>query len=670
MPARRPKSIPKCFECRQVDLHEMDGHWHCLKCLTITHDPIDCEVCADLPKPVRDIRSLLITETVEQGSWPSNWLERLQNIENMVAQTPLDVKSPKSNESTKKSKSNEATKKSNTKKGTKQTKSKKVLSKEIISSSSSSSSETDEENENQTEDKNGHIQFQSQTQPKQVDSVQSQGVIPGEDWQTSITSTVTTLAANMQAMMEQMNKMAQAQITPKKSKSKKSKKSKSKHDSDVEPSKKRRKTKHSTPPSTSAYQTPPEQPSTFTFSLPEELMQPPLPSRPIPRFSDHETLQSSTVDLVYNSSEESDDTELEVDINRNDKRKLYLQGLKSLVPSLKHGQQDTQPESGHFSLITRAPNINIMPMLDEVYTQVANTASKDCVINKSRKRILVNTSKYYATTEPAESGFLQPRTIPRELLLHVHPNKLNNKGASGNSAALSKTSKEGVKETQALGSFKHAANSIRLANNMEIGIEAQGSLIKRCQRNINKIKEYEVPEEVQGLLGSLNTSLHIMNQTLFDLKSSNNDLMKMSLGQYNQSMTDRREAWLAATDLPIGMVQELRDSNHTYSNMSDQKGPLKMFSDTDIQMLKDFNAAEKDMAIVRACNIRAQANRGRGRGQQSRSRPFSRGASSAVGRGYEQQPSFQYNRPRGRGRAPRSRGQQQSFRGQVGQKHS
>ena len=664
MPARRPKSIPKCFQCREVDLHEMDGHWHCLKCLSITHDPIDCEVCADLPKPVRDIRSLLITETVEQGSWPANWLERLKNIENIVSQRPLDVTSPKES---KKPKSNEATKKPNTKKVVKQTKSKKVLSKEIISSSSSSSSETDEENENenQTEVKNGLSQIQ--TQPKQVDSVQSQGVIPGEDWQTSITSTVTTLAANMQAMMEKMNKMAQAQITPK-TKSKKSKKSKSKHDSDVEPSKKRRKTNDSTPPSTSTYQTPPEQPSTYDYSLPEELMQPPLPSRPIPRFSDHETFHN--VDLVYNSSEESDDTELEVDINRNDKRKLYLQGLKSLVPSLKHGKQDTQPESGHFSLITRAPNLNIMPMLDEVYTQVANTASKDSIINKSRKRILINTSKYYATTEPAESGFLQPRTIPRELLSHVHPNKLNKKGASGSSAALSKASKEGVKEIQALGSFKHAANSIRLANNMEIGIEAQGSLIKRCQRNINRIKEHEVPEEVQGLLGSLNTSLQLMNQTLFDLKSSNNDLMKMSLGQYNQSMTDRREAWLAATDLPIGMIQELRDADQTYSQISDHKGPLKMFNESDIQMLKDFNAAEKDIAIVRACNVRAQTNRGRGRGQQSRSRPFGRGATSAVGRGYEQQPSFQYNRPRGRGRAPRSRGQKQTFRGQAGQKQS
>ena len=626
---------------------------------------MDCEVCSDLPKPVRDMRSLLISEAVEQGSWPSNWLERLSNIQDMVFQTPLDATSPKSNESAKKSKSNETTKKSNTK-----TK-KKVCSKELITSSSSSSSETDEDQyENQTEDKNGDIQ----TKPKQVDSSQGQSV-GSEDWQTSITSTVSTLAANMQAMMEQMKKMTESKTKGKKPKSKKPKMTKSKQDSDVEPAKKRRKTNsNSTPPSTSTstnYQTPPEQPL-YSYSLPEELMQPPLPSNlNIPRFSNQETFHEAS-DLVYNSSEESD-TELEVDINRTDKRKLYLQGLKSLVPSLKHSQQTEQLESGHFSLITRAPNTNIMPMLDEVYTQVSNTASKDCIINKQRKKILTNTSKFYMTTEPAESGFLQPRTIPRELLHHVNPNKLNKKGASGKSATLTTNIKQGVKESQALASFKHAANSIRIANNMEIGIEAQGSLIKRCQRNIAKIKEFDVPEEVQGYLGSLNTSLQLMNQTLFDIKSSNNDLMKMSLGQYNQSLTDRREAWLTATDLPIGLVQELKDSDQTFNLSSDQKGPLQMFNQQDINMLKDYNAAEKDLAIVRACNVRANANRGRGRGQQSRFRPFGRGASSSIGRGYEhQQPSFQSNRARGRGRSSRPRGQRQSqsFRGQAGQKYS
>ena len=654
MPARRPKTIPKCFDCKKVDLHEMDGHWHCLKCLTITHDPIDCEVCSDLPKPVREIRALLVQEAVEQGTWPTNWLERLNNIQ-MVSQHEKS-KSKQDSEKSDKSKLKSPVEKT--------TKSKKVLSKKIISSSSSSS-ETDEDQSNQTEDKNGEVQSKLSTNQGQL-----QDVTPGgEGWQLSITSTVSTLAANMQAMMEQMQKMAESQT---KTKSKKStKKTKSKHDSG-EPAKKRRKTKHSSPPPststsnvTSEQQTPEE--TYYHYEIPEELMQPSLPSTPIPRYSDQSSLHQS--DLVYNSSES--DSELEVDINRSDKRKLYLQGLKSLVPGLKHSQQSTsQSESGHFSLMTRAPNTNIMPMLDEVFTQVQNTATKDCYFAKFRKKILSNTSKYYTTTEPAESGFLQPRTVPRELLQHVYPNKLSQKGASGKSATLSSNTKEGVKEQQALGSFKHATNSIRLANNMEIGIEAQGSLIKRCQRNIQRINQFEVPEEVHGLLGSLTTSLHLMNQTLFDIKSSNNDLMKMSLGQYNQSMTDRKEAWLTATDLPPGLIQELKDSDHTVSTISDQKGSLKMFTDQDIQMLKEYNVSEKETAIVRACNVRAQSQRGRGRGQQTRSRPYNRGASTSAVRGFHLQPSFQVPRARGRGRSSRPRGQQQSFRGQPTQKHS
>ena len=133
---------------------------------------------------------------------------------------------------------------------------------------------------------------------------------------------------------------------------------------------------------------------------------------------------------------------------------------------------------------------------------------------------------------------------------------------------------------------------------MEIGIEAQGSLIKRCGRTITRIREYDVPEEALGLLGSLNTSLQLMNQTLFDIKSSNNDLMKQSMIQYNQSLFDRREAWLTATNLPPRMVQELKDSNLVVPSMNDKPGTLSLFDQESVASLREFNVSEKESPIV------------------------------------------------------------------------
>ena len=70
-------------------------------------------------------------------------------------------------------------------------------------------------------------------------------------------------------------------------------------------------------------------------------------------------------------------------------------------------------------------------------------------------------ARFYATSEPAESGLLQPGHVPRELIQHVHQNKLSKAGASGKSARLHTSTKEGVKEAQALQSFQYASNSIR-----------------------------------------------------------------------------------------------------------------------------------------------------------------------------------------------------------------
>ena len=95
MATHQPVQCKRCFECTEVTLHDMDGHFKCLRCLTVTHDPFDCDLCEALPKPVKHLRLALIAETLQGGNWPGNWLRRLNQEQDMVFASPDNIKSPK-----------------------------------------------------------------------------------------------------------------------------------------------------------------------------------------------------------------------------------------------------------------------------------------------------------------------------------------------------------------------------------------------------------------------------------------------------------------------------------------------------------------------------------------------------------------------------------------------
>ena len=82
---------------------------------------------------------------------------------------------------------------------------------------------------------------------------------------------------------------------------------------------------------------------------------------------------SSRVSII-----ESDDGEhdFDEDLGRGEKRKMYLQGLRNLVPELKHAPIDQELASGHFSLLQTREKGDKKPFLGELFQQVSKSVKK------------------------------------------------------------------------------------------------------------------------------------------------------------------------------------------------------------------------------------------------------------------------------------------------------
>ena len=154
---------------------------------------------------------------------------------------------------------------------------------------------------------------------------------------------------------------------------------------------------------------------------------------------------------------------------------MYLSGLRNLVPELEHSLPSQVLASGHFSLLQAKEKEVKMPFLNEVFSHVAEVSKST---QKNRRDFTKIISRYYATTEPAESTVFKPRSVPRALRQFVPQTALFEGGASGFTSKLSKTTVEGIKETAALKSQELASTGIRLANNLEIGVEVCNNLVQ------------------------------------------------------------------------------------------------------------------------------------------------------------------------------------------------
>ena len=272
------------------------------------------------------------------------------------------------------------------------------------------------------------------------------------------------------------------------------------------------------------------------------------------------------------------------DLGRKERRKMYLSGLRNLVPELVHAAPTQVLSSGHFSLLHVRERDDKMPFLNEVFSHVSEV-SKPSAKKKEFSRII---SKYYATTEPAESTVFKPRSVPRALRQFVPQNMLFEGGPSSQSVKLAKNSIEGVKETAALKSQELASSCIRLANNLEIGVEVCSMLVQQSKQSIEVLKEVDLPDSAKLALAQLNSNMTLMTNTVFDLKSTSNDLLKVSAGHYRASLDSRREAWVNSTQLPQGIKNELKSGKHVQpTSLDTHEQPLSMLGQNEITILEN-----------------------------------------------------------------------------------
>ena len=328
-----------------------------------------------------------------------------------------------------------------------------------------------------------------------------------------------------------------------------------------------------------------------------------------------------------------------------DRRQMYLTSLKSLVPSLSHAPEPTPNQSGHFSFLEKKAQPNTMPFLQEVFEVTANRAK---ISSENRKYMVNKVQRYYPTTEPAQSVLLAPRYIPPEIMKYIPDNKLKEKGCTGRSARLSPDCSEGAREQAAIDSYDQATSYMRLSNNIEIGVEVANTLSTRLKEQVSKVGEADLSPETALLLSQMKTNIDLLGQTINDIKSSNNDLLKTAVDQYHLSLVSRRDSWLTASTLPKGLKNEVKATEIAIPSPYDPVDEkLCLFGNEGVQTIKEHFQTEKDKAIMGAHNQYSGPNRYRGRGRgQSHPRPHTQSNASDRRQTYNQPNNQSHRSPR------------------------
>lgn len=384
----------------------------------------------------------------------------------------------------------------------------------------------------------------------------------------------------------------------------------------------------------------------------------PGPSRPgnissykIPKKSSKKD-ESSHEDFADNE-DESDSDPGEQDLGRIEKRRMFVRGLRDLVPQLTHPDQKNQSQSGYFNLLETKQKPLTMPFLSEIHEQASKIALNT---GKKFKDPFRGFARFYPTTQPTEAGLLSPRVIPSELLFFVPASKLTAAGASGEKAELKKSSPEGAKEQAANVSYKQACGYLRLTNNLEIDTEVCQSLLEKQNAFIRDLQGLQMSDEVRSKTFDLVRMSRLMSTAIFDIKSTNNDFLKATLYQYQSAVQNKREAWLAASTVQLGNEKELKLTDFPQTSTSDPAEPLGVFGSKGLNVIKNYYQFQKDLSLTGARFQSPQhpwlhqgGRRGRGgRANQSfrgRGRGFAERGNHFRGRGRRGQQPF----PQGRG---------------------
>ena len=93
-------------------------------------------------------------------------------------------------------------------------------------------------------------------------------------------------------------------------------------------------------------------------------------------------------------------------------------------------------------------------------------------------------------------------------------------------------------------------------------------MVEESTKQLEVLKSVDLPDQAKIALSQLSRNIALLNNTVFDIKSTNNDLLNLSLAQYNKALDDRRDVWINSTHLPNGVKNELKK---LMLIMSDQK---------------------------------------------------------------------------------------------------
>jgi hypothetical protein len=404
------------------------------------------------------------------------------------------------------------------------------------------------------------------------------------------------------------------------------------------------------------------------------LKQRPLPKAPIPRkptkeasgpqgqgfrfaatYEDFENLDHSYHD--YDEVEEVEEFEdlnapqpadlKEMDLGRLEKRKMYLSGLKNMVPDLEVTQPPTN-KTGRFEFLDPRPKDNMMPFLEEMFQQISLVS----VVRDRRPKDPFNLiPRFYPTTEPAESGVLQNRDVPKQLVNLVKDSKLVTQGTSGRKAQLRTSTPEGAKEEAARRSFKQASSYIRLVNNFEIDVEVMTKLSGQISSIVSDLENIKgLPLPAKAKVSQLSQKVRLIQKSIYDVKSTNSDFARASLYQYQSSLYDRRNAWIQGSMVLRGTAEELKVADYPRPTSSDSAGKLPMFGQEGTGVLTEYDELAKDGKVPTPQN--PNPHNGNNNANQYRAGYF---AGNHFGQGHGQSYSGGQNR-RGQGQGNRARG--------------
>jgi hypothetical protein len=366
-------------------------------------------------------------------------------------------------------------------------------------------------------------------------------------------------------------------------------------------------------------------------------------------YQDYEEYQSETSDHYDEgldqdvADQDPDNTGVDIDLGRLEKRKMHLAGLAKMCPDLKTTQPATST-SGRFGLLKKKPKDNMMPFLTEMFDQI----SLNSVVRERRPRDPFSLfPKFYPTTEPAESGILQCRHVPREVVDLVPNSKLVKPAASGRKAILKNSIAEGAKDEAAQRSFRQACGYIRLANNLEIDVEVMQNLMRQIGSIVSDLdKVRDLPTVAKAKVLQLSQKVRLMDRTIFDVQSSNADLARGSLYQYQSALYDRRSAWISASMILTGAASELKGADYPRPSPQDAVGGLDMFGPEGTKVLKEYDVLAKDGKVPTPQNSFSNSNRQNNfRGRQYPGQ-YHQGGQHRGG----------YRQGQGRGQSMRSRG--------------